>query len=74
MCSSTAFTTHYRGETPRRRGATRNTSSTTQLRQGRGLTATSMRTAALASAAWGVGRLARWSRVRGLIGATGGRL
>jgi hypothetical protein len=47
MCSCTAFTTHYRGGTPRRRGATRKTSSTAQPRQGRGLTATSMRITAL---------------------------
>jgi hypothetical protein len=35
-CSYTAFTTHCRGGTPRRRGATRKTSSTAQPRQGRG--------------------------------------
>jgi hypothetical protein len=53
MCSSTAFTTtHYRGGTPRRRGATHKASSTAQPRQGRGLTATSMRIAALLSTAW----------------------
>jgi hypothetical protein len=52
MWSYTAFTTHYRGETPRRRGATRRTSSTAQPRQGRGLTATSVRTSALLSTAW----------------------
>jgi hypothetical protein len=43
MCSYTACTTHYRGGAPRRRGATRKTSSTVQPRQGRGLAATSMR-------------------------------
>jgi hypothetical protein len=51
LLASTAFTTRYRGGTPRRRGAMRKTSSTAQPRQGRGLTATSMRTTALASAA-----------------------
>jgi hypothetical protein len=40
------------GGTPRRRGATRKTSSTAQPRQGRGLAATSMRTTALLSTAW----------------------
>jgi hypothetical protein len=61
MCSYTAFTTHYRGGTPRRRGATRKTSSTAQPRQGRGLTADGdfdfdARTTALLSAFDGVGR------------------
>jgi hypothetical protein len=59
MCSSTALTTCYRGGTPRRRGAMRKTRSTAQPRQGRGLTATSMRTTALArldGARVGVGR------------------
>jgi hypothetical protein len=51
MCSYTACTTHYRGGTPRRRGATRKMSSTAQPRQGRWLTATSMRTTALLSTA-----------------------
>jgi hypothetical protein len=57
MCSYTAFTTHYRGETPRRRGATRKTSSAAQPRQGRGLTVTSMRTTALLSTAWAARRI-----------------
>jgi hypothetical protein len=54
ICSSTALlTTHaYRGGTPRRRGAMRKASSTAQPRQGRGLTATSMRTTALGSTEW----------------------
>jgi hypothetical protein len=52
MCPPpTASTTHYRGRTPRRRGAIRKTSSTAaQPRQAHGLTAASMRTTALASA------------------------
>jgi hypothetical protein len=49
------------GGTPRRRGATRKTSSTAQPRQGRGLTATSMRTTALLSTAWAA-RLIRAGR------------
>jgi hypothetical protein len=55
--SYTACTTHYRGGTPRRRGATRKTSSTAQPRQGRELTATSMRTTALLSTAWAARRI-----------------
>jgi hypothetical protein len=49
--------THYRGGTPRRRGATRKASSAAQPRQGRGLTATSMRTTALLSTAWAARRI-----------------
>jgi hypothetical protein len=54
MCSFTAFTTRYRGGTPRRRGAMRKTSSTAHAAQakGRGRTATSMRTTTLASTEW----------------------
>jgi hypothetical protein len=53
MYSSNASTTRYRGGTPLRRGSMRKTSSTAQPGQGRGLlTATSMWTAALASAEW----------------------
>jgi hypothetical protein len=64
MCSSTAFTTHYRGATPRRRGATRKTSSTAQPRQERGLAATS-NDADRGFAFDGVGRCAPPRRRRG---------
>jgi hypothetical protein len=65
MCSYTAFNTHYRGGTSRRRGATRKASSTAQPMQGRGLTATSMRTTALLSTAW-VARCIRSGRAASL--------
>jgi hypothetical protein len=57
MYSSTAFTTHYRGGAPWRRGAMRKTSSTAQPRQGRGLAVTSMRTTALGSTEWAARRI-----------------
>jgi hypothetical protein len=74
--SSTAFTTHYRGGPPRRRGrgAMRKTSSTAQPMQGRGLTATSMRTTALGSTycttEWAT-HSAHKSRARGPSGGGG---
>jgi hypothetical protein len=68
-CSSTAFTTYYRGRVLRRRCAMRKTSSTAQRRQGRGRTATSMRTTALAPT---VGRSARQSRASAVRPQRGG--